>query len=46
MNSKKNKKVKKTNKIKFDMASWNTKDEGELERRRHRGQIEKFRISK
>lgn len=46
MGIKKNMKAKKTNKIKFDVASWNTTDEDELERRRHRGQIEKFRICK
>ena len=43
---KKNKKTKKTNNIKFDMAGWNTTDENEIERRRYRGQVEKFRISK
>lgn len=44
MGAKKTKKTKKSKNINLDMSGWNTTDADEIERRRLRGEIEKFRI--
>src|SRR5438067_1202548 len=44
MGAKKTKKSKKAKKINLDISGWNTTDADEIERRRLRGEMEKFRI--
>ncbi len=44
MRTKKTKKRNKTHNINLDIIGWNTTDADEIERRRLRGQVEKFRV--
>lgn len=44
MKNKKTKKTKQAKKVKLDIAGWNTSDANEIERRRFRGETEKFDV--